>query len=173
MVHWGFERSVLPNPVTISIQSDITFYQFTANTVNDRISIGEPIICPEAESKFWISIYDNSTSDRTDVGVIVLFDESPSGTAGWGWQFYCLQPGSLSASAAYTNLNNCTGTYAGYKAIGPTIHASDRLYIGGPYTDNNLMAFIWPPCYRRLIFNYAEPEHGDDVYRVETMQGMA
>ena len=98
MVNWAFEKTFLPDPVTISIQSDITFYQFTTNAVDQIISVGEPIICPAAESKFWISIYDNSTSNTTVVGSFLLFDESPSGTGAWGWQFYCLEPGPLAAS---------------------------------------------------------------------------
>ena len=161
----------MPNPVTISIQYDITFYQFTTGildpefTFTNFLPVGDPIICPTAESRFWISIYANSISTTTEVGSIALFDESPSQTGGWGWSYYCLEPGSLASSSAYINFTNCTAPYDRYKAIGPAGSGPERVYIGGPYTDNNLIAFIWPPCYGRLNLVSA------DVYRVNVIQG--
>ena len=166
------EFSEVPSPVTISVQSDITFYHFIVNDTNTRIRVGEPLICPIAESRFWISIYANSTSTKTETGGLVLTDESPSGFGIWGWQFYCLKPGSLATSSPYIDYTNCTSPYTGYRAIGPAIRTGQRVYIGGPYTDNNLMAFIWSPCYRRLMGLYPDVHHGDDVYRVETIQGI-
>ena len=164
-------NTVLPNPVTISIQSDITFYQFTLDAIETHYSLPDPIICPTAESRFWFSIYDDSTSTTTQFGAVTMGDESPSGIDGWGWQFFCLEPGSL-ASSAYAKFNNCTDPYARYKAIGPTNTKPDRVFIGGPYRDNNLIAFIWPSCYRRVMLAFPTAEDGDDVYFVQTMQGI-
>ena len=100
-----------------------------------------------------------------------MFDESQGGIHAWGWQFFCLEPGSL-ASSAYSSFSNCTGAYARYKAIGPTYDVPDRVFIGGPYSDNNLIAFIWPPCYRRVLSAFPSAEYGDDVYFVQTIQGI-
>ena len=78
----------------------------------------------------------------------------------------------MARSAAYTDKAYCTSPYVQHKSIGPALTQPERVFIGGPYNDNNLMAFLWPPCYRRRLWAYAVPEHGDFVYRLEAIQGI-
>ena len=132
----------------------------------------EAVICPELDSRYWISIYnDASTPNGTfPVGAIAWFDETGQSEEtdgqghGWGVDNFCLEPGALASSEVYNGTVNgsCDNYFPGYTRVAVDAFSGDggeggseetgALYVGG-YNDldgyyTNLAAVIWPPCYR-------------------------
>ena len=163
MISVNYVQGSVPSGTMISIQWDIYFYYYEW-TRSDASGL-TPIICPNAESRFWMSIYNpDETTSYTFGGSSfgwAVFDETDEG---WGWDTICLEQGTL-ASSLYSTESNCSGIFSGHK--NPTY-----IEVGGTYGDNNLMAFHLPRCYRRQCCDWAEEENGDEVYMLETIQGI-
>lgn len=157
------------------------FYQInsTAQLLVPGIPFGfalpEPVICPSATSRFWVSIYIPDTSQNMTFVGFAMFEEtlSPYGfPSGWGFQYFCLEPGTLNDAYSDSTQGSCA---AGYKAIaGLDISDGIRISVGGRANiDSNLIGFEYPRCYRRAMQRYLSSNRSNsEVYEIETKQGM-
>ena len=160
----------------VSVQWDIMFYQFEGTfSFGRRLYVRqtgiwntEPVICPEAESRFYASFYNPNESISFNFQHLLVFDESDEGH---GWDWVCLAPGPFTTST-YSSNDNCTGIYDGHKQV--TVNKIPPTVIGGPYGDNNLMVFNIPRCYRRYCCSWSDPDDHDydeEGYIIEAEAG--
>ena len=164
-IHWSYGSL----PGVISVQWDIMFYQFDGVISYDRyLSSVDPVICPEAESRFYVSFYNPDESTSYGAGYIAVFDES---NEGHGWDHICLAPSPFTTST-YSSNSYCTGVYSGHKQV--TTNAAPPLVVGGSYGDNNLMVFNIPRCYRRFCCDWSDPDdhlYDEEGYIIEAEAG--
>ena len=152
------------------------FYSFGNSRIGSTrdLSNVDPVICPEAESRFYVSFYIPDESTSYGFRILYIIDENGAGHA---WKNVCLAPGPF-ATSTYSNNSNCTGVFTGYKetTVNGVSNRDQTTDVGGPYGDNNLMAFKIPRCYHRVCCTFSDPEdhlYDEEGYIIEAIAGMS
>ena len=164
-VYFIFEN--WPIDVRISLQWDIMLY--TIDGPGPWFYTSNPVICPQAPSRFWMSIYNNNTGANTTIPFsrFYIYSEESGDDQVWAWEEFCLRSGSLTTST-YANNADCgpfTGKEVGHDASSPMI-------VGGD-SDYNLIVFKPAACIRRLSNLWISAgRYGWDSGGAELVQGM-
>ena len=167
-----------PLVVNVSIQWDIMLWKFqyklnTTDPDNPWPRLSEPIICPHAESRFWMSVHHDDTNNSFVIEQIIILEGNRTGA--FLWDQFCLQPGTLASK--YHDQPNCTGSWMAQTGkevawSSKSNESSTPITFDG-VVDANFIVFKPAPCFRRVTWLPLRPEIGvtPEVYWLETLQG--